>query len=381
MNKAKGINPKMLKFFREKVGYSLDCVAKRMKISKVTLIKWEEGEKIPTIRQAMNMGQIYKKTWASFFLKEKPKFQLLKDFRTVLKQNKSKYSPRLNFLIDEALQQQQWTREYLINNGYKKNKLIGSWKRQSDYHSLSERIKEILEIDYELISKKKTRQEVLSYYISLVENVGIFICKTSGVGIATEEMRGMFLFDEYTPFIFLNSNDSISGQIFTLAHEVAHFMLGKEGVSNMRFNENNFIGSEKTEMFCNRVASEIVLPKNILLEKWKNFQEVNDFIENISRLFKISEESIAYKLFLLDVISKAKYQEIQEKTKDIIKNRKKKGGSGDYHRNKISRNGKLLTRTVLSAYKGGEILTLDAANVLGVRVNHLEIQAKYAHAV
>lgn len=384
MQYAKGINPKMLLWFRERAGYSLKIAAKKIQVSEESLLSWESGQTLPTISQAMKIGDVYKQPWAAFFLKEKPIFTVLKDFRSLDVGDRGVYSPELNFYIQEIEKKQKWTREYLIEDGNKTNKFVGSWKSLDEIEGLAQKIITELGLDFSIIFGKRKRSDVLKYYISLAEDLGIYICKTTGQKIFVEEMRGIYFNDKFSPFICINSRDAISAQIFTLAHELAHLWIGSEGVSNVNFgllqNFNN-TKDDKLEMFCNRVASEIVLPQRIFLEKYDKASAGLKGINELSELFKISEEAIAYKLYCLGKIDKAVYEDVRQKTKDGVEVLNKiKSKFGNYHSNKFNRNGKNFTNTVVSAYHSGKLLTLETAHLLGVKVNHIKTQEGYARS-
>ena len=76
-----------------------------------------------------------------------------------------------------------------------------------------------------------------------------------------EEFRGFALSEKRVPLIFLNGADTKSGQMFTLAHELAHIWLGETGVSDVT---PEFIPTNKTEIWCNKVAAEMLVPTAFL---------------------------------------------------------------------------------------------------------------------
>jgi len=64
------------------------------------------------------------------------------------------------------------------------------------------------------------------------------------------------LADPYAPLIFVNGADAKSAQMFTLAHELAHVWVGKDGLFNL---VNTLPANDDTENFCNQVAARRAL--------------------------------------------------------------------------------------------------------------------------
>jgi len=57
-----------------------------------------------------------------------------------------------------------------------------------------------------------------------------------------KEFRAFTLIDDYAPLIFINSNDSQNGKLFSLLHEAVHIWLG---ISNF-YNDDNSIHAGRT---------------------------------------------------------------------------------------------------------------------------------------
>ena len=84
--------------------------------------------------------------------------------------------------------------------------------------------------------------------------------------LSVEEFRGFALTDPYAPLIFVNGADAKSAQMFTLAHELAHIWLGKEGLSGF---EALFPGGTDVEDWCNRAAAELLAPDREVRARWQ----------------------------------------------------------------------------------------------------------------
>jgi len=105
-------------------------------------------------------------------------------------------------------------------------------------------------------------------------------------------MRGLFISNDRFPFIILNRKDSISAQIFSLVHELTHFFRRSDAVSNSL----DFRGVEKginpEELFCNKVAAELLLPAVEFRERYYGKSDIDLF----SRIYKVSKIFVFYRL-------------------------------------------------------------------------------------
>jgi transcriptional regulator with XRE-family HTH domain len=83
------IEPSVLKWLRESAGWSIEEVAKRLKVKKEYYLKMEKGKITPTFRQIMIMAKAFRRPSAAFFLpypvKEPP---LPKDYRPFVNEEK-----------------------------------------------------------------------------------------------------------------------------------------------------------------------------------------------------------------------------------------------------------------------------------------------------
>ena len=98
-----------------------------------------------------------------------------------------------------------------------------------------------------------------------------------------EEFRGFALTDQYAPLIFVNGKDAKAAQMFTLAHELAHIWLGESGLSGF---ERLIPGSTQVEEWCNRAASEFLLPSSELRNRWNQAENQQDPYNFLARLSK-----------------------------------------------------------------------------------------------
>ncbi len=122
------------------------------------------------------------------------------------------------------------------------------------------------------------------------------------------------------------------------------------------------------------------MPKNDFLEEFSKCNEsLEKVITDLSNIFFVSELAICVKLWRLNLISfdeyRFHYESIEKKIKDFLlekeKEQKERSG-GSYYNNMRSKNGVLFSYLAYSAYKSGEILSLDLSKLLKIKTNNIE---------
>ena len=73
-----------------------------------------------------------------------------------------------------------------------------------------------------------------------------------------DEFRGFALPDPLAPIVFVNAQDSIPAQIFTLAYELAHIWLNEPGVSSPDFRLDSAACENPVEQVCHSVAAKVL---------------------------------------------------------------------------------------------------------------------------
>jgi transcriptional regulator with XRE-family HTH domain len=67
------VNPDIIRWARESSGYSIEEIAKKLKISVENYIKIERGEKKPTFKQIEKLSHYFKRPISAFLLSDVPK--------------------------------------------------------------------------------------------------------------------------------------------------------------------------------------------------------------------------------------------------------------------------------------------------------------------
>jgi len=286
------------------------------------------------------------------------------------------WSPELALLIRQVQARQEWLREYSIEEGIDPVPFIGSATLQTPVADLAKAIRDALELPLEEQMACNSPREALNLWIDHAEYVGILICRQGG--IECEEARGFVLTDEYAPFIYINSNDSYAGRLFTLVHELVHLWINQPGISNLGNLRRLRSEEARIERFCNQVAADTLVDQSMMAGYWSQrdqSEDLRDQVSGVAKRFAVSEEVIARRLLDMNEIAEADYSGLRrfynERWVEHRRRQRAQDGGPAYGLRMALANGYQFARVVLGAYKQGRISGRDASNLLHVKVNNI----------
>lgn len=377
------ITPTMLKWARERVGLDYANAAQKIGVKPEVIQSWERGESAPTFRQLEKLSKTLHVPLGYLFLSQPPQtVSAIPDFRSLPHSRLGRFSPDLEAVLNDARRKQAWLREWRIEESVAPLDFIGKFSLKDPPELIAENIRSTLNLPYPTAYRLKNWQEHLHRLVEHAEKTGIVVIR-NGVVLSNnhrplnlEEFRGFNLRDEYAPLVFINAQDSIAGQIFTLSHELAHLWIGEEGISNP-FTVENPIHLPEIERFCNRIAAELLVPKRVFLEKWglhdQSIPAVLNSAQQFAEEFKVSTLVILLRAYELDVLDepifRATYQEAFRNLQRV--NDQKKGG-GNFFATWQARNSETLVSEVFSALQQGRALYLESARLLNTNIATLE---------
>ncbi len=106
-------------------------------------------------------------------------------------------------------------------------------------------------------------------------------------------------FDPDTKTIYVNNSDPTNRQTFTVAHELAHFILNhapdKIGVLPRWPDLQNQIKTP-VEQEANCFAAELLVPKKMLTEQMEKYSLQKEDVDLLARLFGVSQETMSHRL-------------------------------------------------------------------------------------
>ncbi|HCN41010.1 MAG TPA: hypothetical protein DIS95_01145 [Proteus vulgaris] len=359
------INNNILTWARCRASLSVDYIAEKFKKPVDVIIAWEEGKEPISFAQAQRYANITKIPFGYLYLNTPPEENLpIPDRRTVGSRN-NEVSVALKDTISDVLIKQDWYRDYALSNGIPEVELIGKLPPNSHPKQIVATIKEY--IDLQIPPTRGKWRDFFSVLVKKIESLGILVMRSGVVKsnntrpISVDDFRGFCIADKIAPVIFINTNDAKAAQIFTLVHELSHLILGQSAISDLSINSR-----EKEEMICNAVAAEYLTPEIIFLEKWNNSISLEENIDMLRDIFRVSSWVIARRAVDLKLISKHEYTQYVS-----IINEKSTSSGGDYNRNQKVRTSERLTIAVITQALEGKILLREAQSLTGIQPNKL----------
>ncbi len=372
MNIGEILNRQNLKTARENAGFSSARATKKVSQTESDLVSaWENGQSSPTWSQLEKLAKAYNIPTLLFFSNEPIKqVRQIADFRSftgVVEVDDTDVKQLINLVVSR----QKWISAKLNESGHPKNVLLGSGSKISTPRELAIYIGNKLDFSVDEIKEisgntTDSKRKALNKLIGKAEAKGIFVGKTLAQHkITVDQMRGLFIADDLCPFIVLNRKDSVSAQIFTLAHELAHFFRRTEGISNSVDFRDTQKNKNPEEIFCNRVAAELLLPANDFQKSHYTKQEIAE----LSSVYKLSRIFIFYRLKDLGLIRRYEVsgieKEILEETRNgVVEKESRKAEGGNYTNNMKDSNGSLFNKVIASAYFENRIGYVEAAKLL-----------------
>ncbi len=285
------LQPAVLQWARDRAGLSKAELAEKLGLKEDKIAAWERSGEI-TLARAEKLANVTHTPFGYLFLAEPLVEQLpIRDFRTVQTQEILKPSVDLLDVVNDALQKQDWYRDYLVAMDVEPITFVGSLKVSKDIHETAESIRRTVAWSADLSTRASSWESALSQHIDAVEDAGILVMRSGIVGnnthrpLSVSEFRGFALSDKYAPLIFINGKDAKAAQIFTLAHELVHIGLGLSGVSNLY---RTYSPDTDVEYFCNAVAAELLVPAAELKALLADVEYSGDKIAYVARHFKVS---------------------------------------------------------------------------------------------
>ena len=328
---------------------------------------WIEEDKNPTLPQLRDFAKKANVPFGYLFLQQPPVEEIPIPFFRTLTGETGDIGINLRDTILTLQQRQDWMREYLIDQGEDPLPFANKYSIDAEINTVVADIKETLELNENWAADLSNWQKALDKLAEKVEEAGIYIVFNSVVGlnnhrpIKVEDCRGFVLYDEYAPFLFVNAADSKSAQMFTIVHELAHLWIGKSAGFDFR---NLQPSEDETELFCDKVAAEFLVPQTEFERTWTEGIE----FEVLAKKFKVSQIVVARRALDLGKITREEFFGFYNTRKEFFQQKKEaQGDGGNFYASFRKKINASFFNTVNTAVKEGNLLHKHAYDLTGLK--------------
>lgn len=359
------VNKRILTWAIARSQLNRQTIASKLKVDENRITEWEDGTPIP-FDKAIALADVLRFPFGYFFLKKPPVEELPIPDRRHLEPG---YKPTPDFvqLVNDVLLRRDWYEDFLKAHGRPtKRPFVGSFERGSRHTDVAASIRQTIGITPELRNSISGWSEYLSALVRNAEEAGILVMRSSVVGnstnrpVSTKEVQGFAVAEPLVPVVFINTSDFKSAQVFTFAHELAHIWIGQSALSNA----TDEGGTDNIEAFCNKVATEVLVPAVEFAAVW-DATEPQRRVVAVPRRFWVSSFVVLRRALELGRLSMREFNNLWAAEKEKIQTSKKSGG-GDFYRTLFVRMGNKLTHSVVSEVSSNNLLIRDAARLLNV---------------
>lgn len=331
----------------------------------VALSEWMAGEKSPTVKQLEAFAKSVNVPFGYLFLDEVPEESVpFPVFRGDAGLN-DHFDLNVYDTVNAVQQRQDWLEDYLVENGIDTSRIVGSVTMQTPIGQAVGLLRNTLGLDARWAFGLAGPEAATSKLTEALENAGVFVAYNGVVGnnthrpLKVSECRGFALVNDVAPYIFVNSGDAPTAQLFTLIHEAAHLTLGvSAGHAGM-----DVISHDVTEKYCDMVAAEFLVPASELRPIW------NNDLKGIARKFRVSEIVVARRAHDLHLMTDEAYRSFWLEYKSRPTYKRKAGGKGDFYRTSVKRVGRLFAIHIRNAVGSRQLSYTEAYRLTGLYGN------------
>lgn len=362
------VSPSVLEWARERAGVPSEVITERFK----RYPKWLEGEDGPTFNQIEGLARFLNLPMGMLFLPEPPEEVLpLPDFRRMSDGATLRPSTELIDTIHTCQRRQTWYRNYLAGLGADVLGFVGSASEEDRPAVVAGQIRSILSLGIGSRAGFANWSAFLRHLIAQARKAGILVMVNGVVGNNTHralnprEFRGFAISDSLAPLVFINGADTKAGQIFTMAHELAHVWLGKAGISNSAADDLPEDGApdQNVERFCNAVAAEVLVPLS-QLGTMELPEKIDAAKAELARAFRVSTLVALRRLKDLGRLSYEEFQEAYDEElhhlKELERRNRNSSTGGDFYATMDTRVDPQFALAVISTTLEGQTLVGDA---------------------
>ena len=362
------INPKTLAHAIDNSGYTLEDLVDNIKTRfKVKYFNNEylanilKGKTSPKYTDLKKIDAFLKRGVPYYFLTNPPKDRLFVEFRN--KYPNFKLSPSLEIKLRKYELLREDIKDLCNLENIPFERALPIYTLDDNPLEVAYEFRNILNFDNVDIENLESK-DVFKIIREKIEDKLIFVFKDD-----LEFLRGcIFIGNNLPTLILVNTTEDKNGEIFTLLHEFAHFLLNNEEID---IDTSKFETDPTVEKWCNSFSYHFMMKdEDESKEKFfgKNKEELLDisYLTHLSDKYKISRLAFVFRFYLLNLISSEDYYSYTNRFPYKQKKTSNKGG-GNYYLTLKTRLSNKFTSLVYRNYITGNISTYEAFNYLQVK--------------
>ncbi len=341
------------------------------------LPSWLAGDKQPTERQLKEFAKATYTPFGQFFSVGPPDDALpIGDFRVRGGGPPKRPSPHLLDTVFICQARQDWYHDYQLSLEEPPVAWVGSEQALTSPVSAATRFAENVGIDVKSRAAAATWEQALREAKEMLEEAGVLVMISGVVGNNTsrkldpEEFSGFALSDDFAPLIFINNQDYKAAQMFTLAHEVGHLLLGESGVSDDSVGVGH---APENEQWCDRFAAELLAPVDDLRSQAAESWDLSEAgIRELARRYKVSTWVVLRRLRASELIDSRRYTQLLADERDRFaqrqaRQREEGGGGGDFYKTFFQRTGRKFAWAVVAETFNDQVTYREMSRLLQIR--------------
>jgi Zn-dependent peptidase ImmA (M78 family)/DNA-binding XRE family transcriptional regulator len=374
--RATAVNPDILRWARERAGYSADDVAAKLGVRVDTIFSWEDHSASPTFRQLEQLAEVvYKRPIALFFFPEAPAEPVPStQFRTLPASELDDLAPDTLYALREALGFQASLRELTNNHNPAERLILRDVRGRLDVPipNLASAVRGVLGISLQEQWSWDSVEDAFKRWRRALESAGVFVFKRA---FKQEGISGFCLHDETFPVLMINNSTAQARQVFTLFHELAHLLFSTGGITK---DDGRYLSSltdtnRRIEIACNQLATEILVPESTF--PWADVPQMGweTSVGLLADRYRVSREVILLRLVDRGLVDQRTYEASARRWNQEFRLARagRAGGGGNYYATQAAYLGERYLRMTFAQYNAGRLSLSELAGHLGIKAKNV----------
>lgn len=360
------VAPSVLSWALNVTGANEDGLRRRFKVD-----EWLSAQARPTLKQLQDFARATGVPFGYLLLPQPPAWTLpVPDFREGFTGTPAP-SADLIAVIGQSQRRQEWYRDYALGLGAAPLEFVGS---AADVEPMEAAAQIRSALGFEVSERHGTWADTRKTLLRSFEALGGLTVATSMVENNTRrpldenEFRGFALVDDIAPLVFVNTHQTLNGQIFTIVHEFAHVWRGAGGIGN---EDPRSDGQSDIERWCNAVASEILVPRDDLASRHTRVATapLTEALDTLARDFRCGTLVVLQALHRTGVRRMDDYTAVYDAEVVRLRNLSatNETGGGDHYNNQPFRIGERLSRALVADALEGRTPITQAMRLMSMK--------------